>query len=287
MRRSTRRGLLPGMLAAAITLAAPGAQAVLPLVAGLGRQILQNMIFGQVKAQLIGTLTQSGCKGARLAGMIAQAGHAPALPGLGGGALPTGLPGLGNLAGVAGVAGGAGAAMQAGGPSGAGMAAPSPEQLAAMMAGTRGMGPAGMPTASPEALERSSAMLGQMQAAMAQPLSRAETLEVFGELRSLGLLDDAMLAETRDCVLLAPESASAGIGGTGALFKTMLLPRLVETRARLAALPPEQQQQLAEQIAEALREASPADRRAFRDGFGAGFIPPAVVQQLRERGALD
>jgi hypothetical protein len=36
-------------------------------------------------------------------------------------------------------------------------------------------------------------------------------------------------------------------------------------------------------MVDALNSASPADRKAFFDGLGAGFFPPAVVEQVRAR----
>lgn len=43
------------------------------LAASLGEQILQNVVFGSVKNELIGSLAGMGCRGATLAGMIALA----------------------------------------------------------------------------------------------------------------------------------------------------------------------------------------------------------------------
>jgi hypothetical protein len=155
------------------------------------------------------------------------------------------------------------------------------EQRAQMgMAPSRG-------TLTPEQMQKSAAVMGQMQDAMAHPLSRAETLTVFDDLQGMGMLTADMHAQARECILLAPESAAQAIGGSGAMFKSVLLPALGDMRARLAALPPDQQQQLADELSQALREAKPADRKAFREGLGAGFFPPAVLQQLRARGALD
>src|SRR5262245_34161147 len=47
----------------------------LPLVAGLGKQLLQNLIFDGVKSQLIGSLAGSlGCKGAAVASLMSPGG---------------------------------------------------------------------------------------------------------------------------------------------------------------------------------------------------------------------
>jgi hypothetical protein len=49
----------------------------------------------------------------------------------------------------------------------------------------------------------------------------------------------------------------------------------------MASASPEEQKQLADGMVDALNSASPADRKAFFDGLGLGFFPPAVVDQVR------
>lgn len=356
MTRTLRRMLVLGALATACNLAPPSALAVVPLMLGLGKQILQNMIINGVKMQLIGTLAQQGCKGAALVSLFSQAEqtalfkHGP--PGLGsakmsstagaampspvGGAFPSpsatptpsplgrspSPPGGGFLGAMmdklrSGLAGGSSPAAppaEAAADSGStAAAATSPSDLKPLDQGKRagiltvskanpdanellfrmqeqrsqlGMAPS-RGTLTPEQMQKSAAVMDQMQEAMAHPLSRAETLGVFDELQGMGMLTEDMHAQARECILLAPESAAQAIGGTGAMFKSVLLPQLAEMRGRLAALPPDQQQQLADELSRALREAKPADRKAFREGLGAGFFAPAVLQQVRARGALD
>jgi len=340
-------------LAAACNLAPPPAQAVVPLVLGLGKQILQNMIFNGVKMQLIGTLAQQGCKGAALVSLFSQAeqtallkrgpsGFSGVQTARAGGAemagpvgrlpptsaAPTASPlgrstpqGGGFLGGLMNklrqVPGGDStptaapeAAPEGGSTSGAAAAPsdfkpldqgkrpgvlvvskanPDATELLYRMQEQRaqsGMAPS-RGTLTPEQMQKSAAVMDQMQDAMAHPLSRAETLTVFDELQGMGMLTADMHAQARECILLAPESAAQAIGGSGAMFKSVVLPALGDMQARLAALPPDQQQQLVDQLSQALREAKPADRKAFRDGLGAGFFPPAVLHQLRARGALD
>jgi hypothetical protein len=96
----------------------------------------------------------------------------------------------------------------------------------------------------------------------------------------MGMLTDAMYAESRECILTANESGMRGIGSTGAMFKSVVMPQLVDVRAKLAALPPEQKQQLAQQIAQTLKDSSEADRKAFQEGLGKGFFPPEVLEKV-------
>lgn len=331
MRASGLRRSFAHALAALALAALPAAGvAVVPLLIGLGKQIVQDMVLNAVRHELIGSLAGMGCKGARLAGLIATASAIHGAGGLGGGfagmarggmagaggvpmppGMPAGAPGM-----PAGMPSGA-PAMPTGMPSGApGM----PTGAAGMPAGAAGMpagmpaGAAGMPGAmrgvpaggpvvamqgggpdmsqmmavmqarsgmTPEQMARTQETMAKMQRAMEHPLTRPETLEVFAELKGLGLLTDAMHDEARDCVLLAPMGSDRALGQTGAVVKELILPQLRETKARLASLGPDEQEELARGIAEALREASPADRKVFDEGLGLGFFPKAVVERAR------
>ncbi len=328
--------------AAAALAVATSALAVVPLIAGLGKQILQNMILGEVKGQLIGSLAQMGCKGAALAGMIAtiDARHAaagaakvplptgaamPDMAGAGGGATPSGGGGiLGSLRNAMhSMVGGsapqdriatpadaaahpaiAEAQRITGGPVhivGGNIAvaekAPSlPDAYAAAqremaaaarqspLAAMSGIGAATQ--LDPEQAAQVNQIMGQMQDAMSKPLSRAETLAVFDEMARVGVLTPAMQSEARDCILLAPPSADAALGQTGAMLKSMLLPQLQTMKQRFADLTPQDQQRLADELTQALSEADAKDRKAFSDGFGLGFFPPGVVQRVRASGIL-
>lgn len=293
-----------GLIASSIALFPLTSDAVFP-VAMLGKQILQNVIFGQVKDQMIGSLAGMGCKGARLAGLIASAGAAGSS--LGGGGLSGGMPGGGmggmpgggmNLPGGMNMPGtgmtppngtnspARGASMRAA-RGGIGIPNMTPEQAQALMA--NGMpDPAmlsqmtGRPMSPEQAAQMQQAMSG-MQQAMSHPLSRAETLEVFNELADMGLMTDEMRGEVRDCITLAPAGSEQALGASGAMIKTMVLPQLRDTRQRLNNLTPEEQNQLADGLVDALQHASAKDRKAFLDGFGAGFYPKPVVETVRAR----
>lgn len=244
---------------AALLHAAPGFAQVPPtMIASLGKQMLQNVIFGSLKSELIGGLAGMGCKGATIAGLAAAAG--------------------------------------AGGASGAarsltgGTRSPSP----ATMGGMGAMDPAMMQQAmqmmqengsrmSPEQQAMMQKAMAQMQGAMSQPASRDETKAVFDELADLGLITDSMRNEAKDCITYARPGSGDQIGAAGAMIKTMVIPAARDAKARMAAATPEEQKELADGMVDALSSASAADRKAFLDGLGQGFFPPAVVEQVRAR----
>ena len=49
----------------------------------------------------------------------------------------------------------------------------------------------------------------------------------------------------------------------------------------MASLQPEEREQLATEIAQAMKDMPPTDRKAFQEGFGAGFFPPDVVTAVK------
>lgn len=228
--------------------------AALPL-ALLGKQIVKQMIIDTVKGQLLGSLADMGCRGAALAGALSTLDTARTRP-------ADALRGL------------------AGGAAG-GIAAPSmdPAQMAALMNAAQGA--PGMPAMTPEQQAQMQQALAMMQAAMAAPLSRAETVAVFDELAALGVMAPGMVAEARDCVTLAPPGSDRTVGIAGAMIKQTVLPALREAKAQLAALSPEEQDQLVAAMTEELRQASDEDRQAFFAGVGSGFFPPGVLDRVR------
>ncbi|HVQ01899.1 MAG TPA: hypothetical protein VMT14_00175 [Burkholderiaceae bacterium] len=231
-----------------IGLATP-AHAALPIVAGLGKQLVQNLLLDGVKSQLLGSLSNMGCKGAAVASLLTPGGARQAL-------LSQAMPGMS----MPGLPGGADAA----------------QMQALMQQAMAGRLPAGA-AMSPEMMSQ----LGAAQQAMSQPLSRSETAAVFDELAELGVMTPAMQSELRDCLTLAPPNATAALGMSGALFKNMVLPQLRLAREQMANLQPEEREQLANDIVEAMKEASPEDRKAFQQGFGQGFFPREVVDAVK------
>jgi hypothetical protein len=125
--------------------------------------------------------------------------------------------------------------------------------------------------------------MSQMQGAMSQPLSRAETAAVFDDLADIGMINDKMRSEAKDCIALAPPGSGDQVGATGALLKNTVIPAARQAKERMASASPEEQTQLADGMVNALNSASPEDRKAFFDGLGLGFFPAPVVEQVRAR----
>ena len=164
------------------------------LVASLGKQILQNVVFGSVKNQLIGGLAGMGCKGSAIAGLAAAAGAGSAAR------IPTGMPGP-SFAGAA-----ARPAGPAGTLAGTGAADPAAMQKAMEMMQQRG-------ATSPEQQAMMQNAMAPLRSAMAQPLSRDETKAVFDEMAEIGLLTDRMRDEAKDCITYAPPAAGSNMSG--------------------------------------------------------------------------
>ena len=220
----------------------------------MAKQILQNIVLGSVKNELIGSLAGLGCRGSAIAGLAAAAS-----------------------------AGGAkGAATAATGPR-ANMGGMDPAAMQrAMEMAQKQMGAQGMQL-SPEQMALMQKAMSQMQTASSQPLSPAETAAVFDELADLGLVSDPMRKEAKDCISVAPPGSTESIGSAGAMIRSTVLPAARQAKERMANLSPDEQKQLADGVVEALTSASPADRKAFFDGMGLGFFPAPVVDQVRAR----
>jgi hypothetical protein len=336
MKRIGRTVLVVNTACALLLASAPAqSPAVVPLAVGLGKEIMQNLIFGEVKGHLIDSMAGMGCKGSTLAGMLANVdiSHGPAVTsnmhmpsGMPGGATPqpatmgpppqNGVISFFNSLGdkVKSAFGGGHSAPSAqshpavaeaervtGHPvhqvsGNLAVADAPPDMASAFTIAQREVGaglaksPMGSPPEAkemtqmdPEQMKQVTASMGQMQDAMSKPLSRPETLAVFDELAQLGVLTPSMHSEVRDCIKLASPSASQSLGQTGAIFKSMVLPQLKTTKAQLAALPPESQQQLIDEITQSLKEANADDRKAFFDGLGQGYFPQSVVDGVKAK----
>jgi hypothetical protein len=258
-------------LAAAVALAigwSLPAQGALPLVAGIGKSLLKDLLFDGVKSQLIGSLGGMGCKGAAVASLLSPGGLKRAAVQ----ALTPSLP-------MAGMPQTLGMGMPAMPGAGNADLAQAMAQMQQMMAGRAGPG-----AMSPEAMAQMQAQMPALQQMLQQqPLSRAETITVFDELAELGVMTPAMQSELRDCLMLMPPGAGDSIGMSGAMLKNMVLPQLRAAREQMANLQPQEREQLASEITEALTEASPEDRKAFLDGFGSGFFPRDVVDAVKAK----
>ena len=299
--RSSRQmtALIAAVVAIGVALPAHG---VLPLIAGLGKQIVQNMLIDGVKSQLIGSLSGMGCKGAALASLVASSSArgmggmlgGGMLPGLAGGrAMPPGIAvmpsdampsgAMPNMADARTMRAARGAPEIPNLASGADLQSMDLSKMMALMQQQMGSRVGAMPSMSPEQMAMLQSSMAAMQQAMSQPLSRAETQAVFDELAELGVMTPDMQSEARDCVTLAPASADASLGMSAALIKSMVLPQLRSAREQMAHLQPEDRERLASEIAQAMKDASPEDRKAFQEGFAAGFFPPDVVDSVQAR----
>ena len=237
--------------------AQPGSAQAPTMVASLGKQILQNLVFGSLKGELFASLADMGCKGAAVAGLAAGAS--------------SGRAGVSQAMSSHARAG-------AGGP-GAGMGAMDPAMMQKAMEMMQQQGR----TMTPEQQAMMQNAMVQMQGAMAKPLSRDETKAVFDDLADLGLINDKMRSEAKDCVTYAPPGSGDQLGSAGALIRNTMIPAARDAKTRMAAASPEEQKQLADGMVEALNAAAPADRKAFFDGLGLGFFPAPVVEQVRAR----
>jgi hypothetical protein len=242
-----QRILLGGTLAAALCMLPMTGAALAPAVALLIKKIVQDAVTTSLKDMLLGSLRDMGCKGIVLANALAaldaRGGGAAALRGMAGGL--TGLPGAGA------------------------MTMPGMPDLARML-------PPG--TALPP---EQAAMLEQMQRAMAQPLSPAQTLGAMDEMVELGLLPRPMHAEMKECMTLLPQTAAALGMGMGLLQP--VLPELRTARDQMRALPLAEQEEMAALMAQELKAVAPADRALFLEQIDAGFFPPAVAAGVKAR----
>jgi len=261
------------VLVAAALLAPPSA-AIAPALLMLIKQMAQQSITSMVKDTLISSIGGTGCKGMALQSALAGGGRG-VLPGLPGGmGLPT-MPAGMTVPGMGIATPGAGMAMR-GFPAGADIPPEMADKLAAMMPG--GMPGGGLPAgASPDM----AAAMARMQLAMAQPLSPAETLATLDELSELGMLPASMRTELTECMTLIP-SAGPALGMGMSMLKPMI-PQMRQARTQLYALSPEEQDEVAAQIAQEARS-QPADQRAgMLEYIDSGFLPPRISTGVKAR----
>ena len=266
------------LTALAITLAlpAPPSHALAPIVAVLGKKLLQDMLTSTLKGMLFNSLSDLGCKGTALANGIRSLGS---FKGAGAGAMSglftmpslatmpnlRGLPGAAPVAGMAGMPGMTGIA---GMPNMAGV----PPEIAAMM--SRMMSGGGVDADQTE-------LLAGLKDSMGTPLSPQETLATIDEMGELGLLSPAMASELKECMLVLPQSAQALGMGMG-MMKSML-PQFREARDEMRRLSPVEQDELAATLAQELDQAPQADRKLMLAELRGGLFPPRVVDALSKR----
>ena len=270
--------------------------AVAPVIALLGKQLLQDMVMSTAKSMLMEQLTGLGCKGTALANAIGsfgsfKGGASGLLGGMSGGAaalsgmsgLPTGmpgmpglpgLPGMGGIAGVTGIGGMPGVSGISGMTGASGLSAMSglPPEIAAQMARL-------MPGGGPDAGQ--SAEIADLQKMMGAPLSPLETVRTIDEMGELGLLSAATSVELKECMLLLPQTVPM-MGMAMGMMKPML-PQLRDARAEMQALSPLEQDELAAMLAQELDTMPTADRKRMLTELGSGLFPPRVVESLTRR----
>ena len=290
-----------GAFAAALALIPVAALPAPPEAATIGKDVLKNVILGDLRTQLSAALGEMGCRGTSLAGVSGKASPArPAAGGMpeaaggsgassapapGGMPRPAGLPSAGGnimpkAAGSAESIAAARAAQPTSAAQGIG-ANVDPAMLALMMAMMQSQSGGGSAGSADDAGMKG--MVAAIEQAMAKPLSRAETATVFSELAALGIITPAMAVEARDCVMQAPPAAVEAAGIAGSILKNVLLPRLAAARTRLSNLSPAEQDALVEAMIVELRNAPAADRSVFLDGYGRGFYPATIVERIRSR----
>ena len=251
-------------LALTLALPAPPSHALAPVIAMLGKKLLQDMLTSTLKGMLLDSLSGLGCKGTALANGISSLGTfkgagagvmsgmfaMPSIP-----AMPTmhGMPGVLSTPGMPGMAG-------------------MPPEIAAMM--SRMMPGGGLNAEQTE-------LLADLKDSMGAPLSRQETLATIDEMGELGLLSQAMASELKECLLVLPQSAQA-MGMAMGMMKSML-PQFREARDEMRGLSPLEQDELAATLAQQLDQAPEADRKRMLTELRGGLFPTRVVDALSKR----
>ena len=248
-------------LAMTLALPAPPSHALAPVIAMLGKKLLQDMLTSTLKGMLFDSLSDVGCKGTALANGIRSLGNfkaagAGAMSGMF--AMPS-LATIPNLRGVPGV------------PPVAGMAGMPPE-IAAMM--SRVMPGGGLDAEQTE-------LLAGLKDSMGAPLSPQETLATIDEMGELGLLAPAMASELKECLLVLPQTAQAL--GMGMGMMKLMLPQFREARDEMRRLSPVEQDELVVVLAQELDQAPQADRKLMLAELRGGLFPPRVVEALSKR----
>jgi hypothetical protein len=240
-----RRGVL--VLAAALMLAPLPGAAIAPALLLMIKQVAQQAATSMIKDTLLSGLNGLGCKGMALSNAL------------------TALEGRG-------MAGGLGR-MTMGLPQAAAIPPDMAAKMTALMPGA-GQLPPGM------ALDPAQmAMLANMQQAMAEPASPAETSATIDELAALGFLPRPIQAELKECMLLVPAAGPALGMGIG-MLKPMI-PQLRQAREQLRALSPAEQDEVAAAIVQEMKEL-PADQRStMLESLDAGFFPARIGAGVR------
>ena len=269
--RSVRTAL--AALAITLSLIAPPSHALAPLLAMLGKKMLQDMLQNSLKDMLLESVSGMGCKGTALANSIRSLGNLSSVnsvnsvKGMGAGMMPN-LTAMPNMQGMPGM------------PTMAGL----PPEMAAMMSrmmpgGASGGLPGGGLNGALTAEQ--SQMLATMTGGMGAPVSPQETMGTIDEMAELGLLPAATASDLKDCLLLVPQSAQA-LGMAMGMMKSVL-PQVREARDQMRLLSPGEQDELAAVLAQDLDQVPVGDRKQMLTGVRGGLFPPRVVDALNKR----
>lgn len=258
-------------LAITLALSAPPSHALAPLIAMLGKKMLQDMLQNSLKDMLLESVSGLGCKGTALANSIRGAGS---LKGMAAGMMPN-VAAMANMPGMPGMPGVStppGMQVMPGMPGMGGV----PPEVAAMMSK---MMPGAMPGGGLNAEQTQ--MLAGLTGSMGAPLSPQETMGTIDEMVELGLLPTATASDLKDCLTLLPQSAQA-LGMAMGMMKSTL-PQIRAGRDQMRQLSPGEQDELAAVLAKDLDQAPEADRKQMLTGLRGGLFPPRVVDALNKR----
>ena len=263
-----------------LALVATPSQAIAPLLALLGKQLLQDMVMTTARSMLMNSLRGTGCKGTALANALdlfgsLKGGGLGALRGLPGAAGVGGMPAMPGMPGMPAVPGIAGMTGMTGITGMTDMSGMPPDMAAQMTGMLAGMMPGGGLDAE------QSASLAGLQQLMGAPLSPLETIATIDEMSEIGLLSAAMRTELKECLLLLPQSAPS-MGMAMGMMKP-LLPQFREARDEMRALSPAEQDELAASLAEEFDKVPAADSKRMLTELEGGLFPPRVVETLSRR----
>jgi hypothetical protein len=158
---------------------------------------------------------------------------------------------------------------------------PAANAMQALVGGASAGGFGGLQMAAADPQVQSA--MAAIGAAAAHPLSYEESMKVFDDLVTLKLLDPQHLAELQACSAAAGPQGLQALGQSAAIFKSTVLPPLMDAKARFAELTAPEQTELATQITTELERAPAKERQEFLDGFGTGLFPESVLQQVRAK----
>ena len=283
--RSVRTAL--AALAITLSLVAQPSHALAPLIAMLGKKMLQDMLQNSLKDMLLESVSGMGCKGTALASGIRSLGNlnsvnsVNSVKGMGAGTMPnmTAIPNIRGMPGIAGMSGMPGIAGLPGMPGMPTMSGAQPELLAKMYRlmpdGISAGGLNGGLTAE------QAQMLAALTGGAGTPVSPQETIGTIDEMAELGLLPAATASDLKDCLLLVPQSAPA-LGMAMGMMKSVL-PQVREGRDQMRLLSPIEQDELAAVLAQDLDKVPVADREQMLTGLRGGLFPPRVVDALNKR----